>query len=87
MSPLFLFTHVSDVKQMSDRRHEHSNERNANKHDCLMHSIQKNPSTMVEMSDDHLAITLTNFTNICWLNNGNTRPPALCAREVPDEKL
>ena len=24
---------------------------------------------------------------ICWLNNGNTLPPALCAGEVPDEKL
>ena len=27
--------------------------------------------------------------NICWVNNGNTRPPALhvCRREAPDEKL
>ena len=25
--------------------------------------------------------------NICWLNNGNTRLPALCAGEAPDEKL
>ena len=25
--------------------------------------------------------------NICWMNNGNTHPPALCAGEAPDEKL
>ena len=25
--------------------------------------------------------------NICWVNNGNTRPPALCAGEAPDEKV
>ena len=25
--------------------------------------------------------------NICWLNNGNTCPPALCAGKAPDEKL
>ena len=24
--------------------------------------------------------------NVCWLNNGNTHPPALCAGEAPDEK-
>ena len=35
------------------------------------------------MSDDHLAITLVN----CWLNNGNTSPPALYAGEEPDGKL
>ena len=46
---------------MSDRRHEHSNERNANKHVCLMHSIQKNPSTMV---DNDLAITFINFKHL-----------------------
>ena len=37
------------------------------------------------MSNDHLAITL--MRDICWLNNGNTHPPALCAWEAPDEKL
>ena len=25
--------------------------------------------------------------NICWLNNDNICPPALCAWEAPDEKL
>ena len=35
------------------------------------------------MSDDHLAITLVN----CWLNNGNTCPPALYAGEEPGEEL
>ena len=25
--------------------------------------------------------------NICWLNNGNTHPPTLCAGEAPHEKL
>ena len=74
---------------MSDRRHEHSDEHNANKCACLVHSIQKNPSTMAEMSDDHLATTLVKFflRNIGWLNTGNTRLPALCAGEAPDEKL
>ena len=34
----------------------------------------------------HHACQLTSFMrNICWLNNGNTRPPALCAEEAPDE--
>ena len=48
LSPLFMFAHISDFKQMSDRRHEHSDERNTNKHVCLVHSIQKNPSTMAD---------------------------------------
>ena len=41
------------------------------------------------ISDNNLAITLVNFfvRNICWLNNSNTHPPALCAGEAPDEKL
>lgn len=35
---------------MSDRRHEHSDEHNADKHVCIVHSIKKNPS---KMADDH----------------------------------
>ena len=48
LSALFLIAHISDVEQASDRRHEHSDERNAHKHVCLVHSIQKNPSTMAD---------------------------------------
>ena len=62
---LYLHIRISVVKQTSDRRHEHSEERNANKRVCLVHSIQKNkPSTM---SDDHLAITLVNFSREKYL--------------------
>ena len=76
---------------MSNRHHDRSNERNTNKCVCLVHSIQKSHSRMADiMSDNHLAtITLVNFfrENICWVNNGNTRLPTLCAGGAPDEKL
>ena len=45
-----LFAHTSDVKQTSDRHHEHSDEHNADKHVCIVHSVQNNPS---KMADDH----------------------------------
>ena len=45
LSPLFLFAHIRYVKQTSDKRHQHSDECNANKRVCLVHSIQSNPST------------------------------------------
>ena len=48
LSPLILFARISDVKQMSDWRHKRSDERNANKRVCLLHTIQKNPSTMAD---------------------------------------
>ena len=48
LSALFLIAHISDVEQASDRRREHSDEHNARKHVCLVHSIQKNPSTMAD---------------------------------------
>ena len=40
----FRFVHISDVKQMSDMRHEHSDERKATKSVCLVHSIQMTPT-------------------------------------------
>ena len=43
---VFMFGYIRDIKQTSDRRHEHSDKRNTNKHVCLVHSIQKNSSTM-----------------------------------------
>ena len=47
---------------MSNTHHKHRDERNANKRICLVHIIQKNPSTMVDNDyNDHLAITLVNF--------------------------
>ena len=52
---------ISDLKQTSDGRREHSDERSANKCVCLVDSIQKNPSTM---SDNHLAITLVNGISV-----------------------
>ena len=60
----------------------HSDERNANKRVCLVHSIQKNPFTI---ADNERKSSL--LSNICWLNNGNTRLLALCAGETCDEKL
>ena len=78
-----MFAHKGNVKQTSDRRPEHSNECIANKHDCLVHRFQKNPCTMAVILPSRL---LTSFvTDICWLNNGNTRLPGLCAGEAPDE--
>ena len=45
----YLFAHISDVKQTSDRHHEHRDERIANKHVSIVYSIQKNhPSTMAD---------------------------------------
>jgi len=84
-----LFAHISDVKQTNDRRYEHANERNVCKHDCLVHDIQKNPCTMKDNEQRSSCLSTSFVRSICWLNNGNTRPPTLCAgdREAPDEKL
>ena len=66
---LFLFSHISDIKQTSDRHHEHRDEGIANKHASIMYSIQKNPSTMADkISADHPATKFVNFLkNICRL--------------------
>ena len=41
-----------------------------------------------QRSSCHHACQVTSYMrNICWLNNGNTRLPALCGGEAPDEKL
>ena len=69
---------------MSDRRHEHSNERNTNKHLCLVHSIQNNPSIML---DNKRRSSCHHACQLCWLNNGNPHLPTLCTEEAPDEKL
>ena len=59
---LFLFAHISDIKQTSDRHHEHRDEGIANKHASIMYSIQKNPSTMADkISTDHPANKFVNF--------------------------
>ena len=33
------------------------------------------------------SLSISFMINNCWLNNGNTCPPALCAGKAPDEKL
>ena len=69
-SNIFLFAHISDVKQTSDRHHEHRDERNTNKRVSIVYSIQKNPSTMADkISSDHPATKFVYFfhENICRL--------------------
>ena len=34
-----------------------------------------------------MIILLSRLSTEKWVNNGNTRPPALCAGEAPNEKL
>ena len=41
MIEFFLCAHISDFKQISYRRRERSNERNAKEHVCLVESIEK----------------------------------------------
>ena len=40
---IFCLIHVSDVKQRSDRHHEHSDEHTANKCACIVHQHSKEP--------------------------------------------
>ena len=58
---------------------------------CLVCSIQKNPSTMVDnerRSSCHHACQLFSWEiSVGWIMVTSTRPPALCAGEAPDEKL
>ena len=64
--------------QTSDRRHEHSDERNANKCVCLVHSIQKNPSTMADnerRSSCHHACQLLSWEiSVGWIMIIPARP-------------
>ena len=58
---------------------------------CLVYSIQKNPSTMVDnewRSSCHHACQLFLWEiSVGWIMVTSTRLPALCAGEAPDKKL
>ena len=76
LSPLFLFAHNIDVNQTSSRHHEHSDEHNANKHVCLLHSIQKEPIILQSPFSCKISV------GCVWMYSGNTRFPTLCVNRT-----
>ena len=51
------------------------------------HSWGKCTMPLTNSNSDWMSKASSRLCNICWVNNGNTCPPALCAGEAPDEKL
>ena len=58
---IILFAHVSDVKGSSDRRHEHSDERNAKNAFVYCTASKRTLLQWRIMTDDHPAVTFCDF--------------------------
>ena len=63
---LFGFAHIKDIKWMSNRHHDHSDECDANKRVCIVHSIQKNNPTM---ANNGAVIILTSCLSTSFMKN------------------